>query len=696
MNPYLAQYQELEIIGRGNFGSATLVKEIATQILFIAKKIILAGLKEREQESAKQEAELLKSLKHPNIVAYKDSFMIDGTLIIIMEYCEEGDIAFHIKRKKNKQEYFSERVILNWFLQIAFALIYIHDKKILHRDIKTSNIFVTSNGTVKIGDFGISRVLEHTQDQAQTVVGTPYYMSPEVCESKPYTQKSDVWALGCVVYELCTLKHAFNSNNLLGLVYKIVKEQVEDIPEIYSNELKNLVKQMFIKDDALRPNLRQVLASPFLTKTMEEFVENQGQNIYQSEIPIRKTNTHMQMQQQQQYDDGLGETVKSQQANGTQFTIGQTINSMQQTQQQRYDQTLGDTVQSVNIQGGNLTAKQMLQIKKQQESDKKAQELTQAIRENASLVNIAKQRKLEQLNHQNAREKQNMAQTMQQYYSQQQQPQQQYYSSTQKFYPQQGQQVPMNNQNMNMLTQQMEMLSVSQNTNQFYNQPFDHSYQPQQMYNMPINMSQQQQQNEYNYNQYNNPYNQQQAMNQYQQHNDQTIKTDIQNGNKFNATNNGLDAYQDDFEEYNSDQEDEKNNTFSLTATQNRLTLRATESQREDVVNIYKDNLKFKNNDLESIHEQSGEYIPQTPQKQGKGDVPYQENKSFNSKVDNLRKECINLLTEEQFNKVYNFIKSRDYMSNQDYQELNKLVGRDIKSKCQRVEELVYLESISH
>lgn len=101
---------------------------------------------------------------------------------------------------------------------------YIHHKRILHRDIKTSNIFLTSNGTVKIGDFGISKVLENTLDQASTVVGTPYYMSPEVCENKPYTFKSDVWALGCVLYELCTLKHAFDANNLLGLIFKIMRE----------------------------------------------------------------------------------------------------------------------------------------------------------------------------------------------------------------------------------------------------------------------------------------------------------------------------------------------------------------------------------------------------------------------------------------------------------------------------------------
>lgn len=99
------------------------------------------------------------------------------------------------KRRQNK-EYLTEDEILNWFIQIAIALEYIHGRKVIHRDIKTSNIFLTGNGTVKLGDFGISKVLENTNEAAMTVVGTPYYMSPEVCENKPYTFKSDVWALG--------------------------------------------------------------------------------------------------------------------------------------------------------------------------------------------------------------------------------------------------------------------------------------------------------------------------------------------------------------------------------------------------------------------------------------------------------------------------------------------------------------------
>ena len=128
------------------------------------------------------------------------------------------------------------------------ALEYVHQRKIIHRDIKTQNVFLTGSNTIKVGDFGISKVLENTASQAMTVVGTPYYMAPESCQSQPYTSKSDVWALGIIVYELCTLKQPFQADNLLGLVMKIVTEEPDPIPSNYSPELQELLSKMMTKD----------------------------------------------------------------------------------------------------------------------------------------------------------------------------------------------------------------------------------------------------------------------------------------------------------------------------------------------------------------------------------------------------------------------------------------------------------------
>ena len=130
------------------------------------------------------------------------------------------------------------------------ALEYVHGRKIIHRDMKTQNVFLTGSKTVKVGDFGISKVLENTTQAAMTVVGTPYYLAPEACQSEPYTSKTDIWALGVIVYELCTLKQPFQADNLLGLVMKIVQDQPDPIPTIYSPEMQDLVNRMMTKNPA--------------------------------------------------------------------------------------------------------------------------------------------------------------------------------------------------------------------------------------------------------------------------------------------------------------------------------------------------------------------------------------------------------------------------------------------------------------
>jgi NIMA (never in mitosis gene a)-related kinase len=158
-----------------------------------------------------------------------------------MEYAECGDLSKAITVRKNSKKFFEESQILDWFTQICLAMKHVHDRKILHRDIKGQNIFITKANTLKLGDFGIARVLNKTQDKARTVVGTPYYLSPEIIENKPYSFKSDVWSMGVLLYELCALAPPFTATSLQFLALKIVKGSYSKISGTYSNDMKTLV-----------------------------------------------------------------------------------------------------------------------------------------------------------------------------------------------------------------------------------------------------------------------------------------------------------------------------------------------------------------------------------------------------------------------------------------------------------------------
>ena len=234
-------------IGAGAFGSCYVVKSTSGEGLYVQKVILLKSFKdEKDKNEINLEVELLSKLTHPNVVKYERSWLSKKKLNILMEYCEGGDLRAHIEASKG--HIFPESQIIDWFVQITLGVKYIHSQKILHRDLKSSNIFITKDNIAKIGDFGIAKVLSATLDQATTVVGTPYYMSPEVCENKPYSYKSDVWALGCILQELCTGEYAFSASNLLSLAYKIVTGSPKPIPTEYSPGLQDLVSKLLTKD----------------------------------------------------------------------------------------------------------------------------------------------------------------------------------------------------------------------------------------------------------------------------------------------------------------------------------------------------------------------------------------------------------------------------------------------------------------
>lgn len=178
-----------------------------------------------------------------------------------MEYCQQGDLSRLIRKTQESKNHFPEQQVISWFYQLSSALEFIHSKNILHRDIKTSNIFLTKEGILKLGDFGISKILSGTFDVAHTMVGTPLYMSPELCQQDAYASKSDIWALGCVFYEICSLRPPFTSSNLLSLISKITKDSPDRLPSHYSQSLEYLILEMLTKDPDLRISSKEILRS---------------------------------------------------------------------------------------------------------------------------------------------------------------------------------------------------------------------------------------------------------------------------------------------------------------------------------------------------------------------------------------------------------------------------------------------------
>ncbi|XP_052608303.1 serine/threonine-protein kinase Nek1 isoform X4 [Peromyscus californicus insignis] len=266
----MEKYVRLQKIGEGSFGKAVLVKSTEDSRHYVIKEINISRMSGKERQESRREVAVLANMKHPNIVQYKESFEENGSLYIVMDYCEGGDLFKRINAQKGAL--FQEDQILDWFVQICLALKHVHDRKILHRDIKSQNIFLTKDGTVQLGDFGIARVLNSTVELARTCIGTPYYLSPEICENKPYNNKSDIWALGCVLYELCTLKHAFEAGNMKNLVLKIISGSFPPVSLHYSYDLRSLLSQLFKRNPRDRPSVNSILEKGFIAKRIEKFL----------------------------------------------------------------------------------------------------------------------------------------------------------------------------------------------------------------------------------------------------------------------------------------------------------------------------------------------------------------------------------------------------------------------------------------
>ncbi|XP_008395750.1 serine/threonine-protein kinase Nek2 [Poecilia reticulata] len=270
-------YEVLYTIGSGSYGRCQKIRRNSDGKILVWKELDYGTMAESEKQMLVSEVNLLRELKHPNIVRYYDRIIdrTNTTLYIVMEYCEGGDLASLISRCIKERRYLEEQFILRVMAQLTLALKECHSRSdgratVLHRDLKPANIFLDIKQNVKLGDFGLARILNHDTSFAKTFVGTPYYMSPEQINRMSYNEKSDIWSLGCLLYELCALSPPFTAYNQKELAEKIREGKFRRIPFRYSEELNTLLGRMLNLKDYLRPSVESILQSSLLSDSVAE------------------------------------------------------------------------------------------------------------------------------------------------------------------------------------------------------------------------------------------------------------------------------------------------------------------------------------------------------------------------------------------------------------------------------------------
>eukprot|EP00668_Euglena_longa_P012559 GGOE01015015.1.p1 GENE.GGOE01015015.1~~GGOE01015015.1.p1 ORF type:complete len:786 (+),score=208.71 GGOE01015015.1:78-2360(+) len=262
-------FEVLERIGRGTFGEVFKARAKDTGVVCVIKRVDLADLPLEEKEDAENEVAILAQLHHPHVIQYFGSYTTASLqLNIVMEFADRQSLYHRIHAQKAP---FEEEYIWKILLQTSLALLYIHQQNILHRDIKTANVFLATDpfdggDVVKLGDFGVAKHVLSKRSLIRTIIGTPYYLSPEICLNRPYGERSDVWALGVVLYEMCMLRHPFEATNQGSLVLKIIRGKYTPVGAPYSSRLSHICSMCLATETSKRPTVLELLSHPTMMR----------------------------------------------------------------------------------------------------------------------------------------------------------------------------------------------------------------------------------------------------------------------------------------------------------------------------------------------------------------------------------------------------------------------------------------------
>lgn len=280
----MENFEILEKLGKGAFSVVYKVRRNIDNQIYALKKVQITNLSEKQKTNSLNEIRVLASIKSKYIVNYKEAFLDtkDSTLCLVMEYADRGDLSKRIEEEKKRNRYFNERDIWRIFIQLVKGLKSLHDLNIIHRDIKSSNIFLFSDGTAKLGDLNVCKILSE-DTLGKTQAGTPSFAAPEVWMEKPYGLKSDIWSLGCVLYEITALKCPFRADNIVELNNKILIGSFKRIPKKFSNDLNNMIEHMIRFEPEKRISCKQILecdlVNRFLVNKEGNGDDNCGNNI---------------------------------------------------------------------------------------------------------------------------------------------------------------------------------------------------------------------------------------------------------------------------------------------------------------------------------------------------------------------------------------------------------------------------------